>query len=75
MPFVIDTPLGRLDRQHRRRFVAEFLPNASHQVILLSTDTEIVGPLYEDIRPLLAHHYELAEYNARATEPVDVASA
>jgi DNA sulfur modification protein DndD len=75
MPFVIDTPLGRLDQQHRRRFVAEFLPNASHQVILLSTDTEIVGTLYDDIRPLLARHHELSEFNGGATEPVQVASA
>ena len=75
MPFVIDTPLGRLDRSHRRRFVAEFLPNASHQVILLSTDTEIVGPLYEELRPLLANHHELSRYNGGATEPVEVAIA
>jgi DNA sulfur modification protein DndD len=75
MPFVIDTPLGRLDQQHRRRFVAEFLPNASHQIILLSTDTEIVGPLYDDIRPLLAHHHELASFNGGVTSPVEVATA
>lgn len=75
MPFVIDTPLGRLDQQHRRRFIAEFLPNASHQVILLSTDTEIVGPLYEDVRPLLARHHELAKFNGGLTQPVQVAYA
>jgi DNA sulfur modification protein DndD len=75
MPFVIDTPLGRLDHQHRRRFVAEFLPNASHQVVLLSTDTEIVGSLYEEIRPLIAHHHELAGFNGGATSPVEVATA
>lgn len=70
MPLVIDTPLGRLDKEHRRRFVAGFLPTASHQVILLSTDTEIVGPLYEDIEPLLASHYELCKYNGGVTQPV-----
>ena len=75
MPFVIDTPLGRLDRSHRRRFVAEFLPSASHQIILLSTDTEIVGPLYDEISPLLAHHHELSLFNEGATEPVAVATA
>jgi DNA sulfur modification protein DndD len=75
MPFVIDTPLGRLDQQHRRRFVAGFLPNASHQVILLSTDTEIIGPLYDDIRALIAHHHELSDFNGGITAPVQVASA
>jgi len=74
MPFVIDTPLGRLDTEHRRRFVADFIPNASHQVILLSTDTEIVGQLYRDIQPLLAHHYELSKFNGGATLPVSVSA-
>ena len=75
MPFVIDTPLGRLDQEHRHRFVAGFLPNASHQVVLLSTDTEIVGSLYEDIRPLVAHHHELSDQNGGVTNPVQLASA
>jgi DNA sulfur modification protein DndD len=72
MPLVIDTPLGRLDREHRRRFASEFLPSASHQVILLSTDTEIVGSLFGDIEPLLANHYELSKYNGGITSPVAV---
>ena len=75
MPFVIDTPLGRLDMAHRRRFVAGFLPTASHQVVLLSTDTEIVGPLFTDIAPLVAHHYELSDYNGGVTPPVQLALA
>lgn len=73
MPLVIDTPLGRLDREHRRRFVAGFLPTASHQVILLSTDTEIVGELYDDVEPLLANHFELCAYNGGVTAPVALA--
>lgn len=75
MPLVIDTPLGRLDHEHRRRFVGEFLPSASHQVIMLSTDTEIVGPLYQNIESLLAHHYELAIFNGGVTSAVQLASA
>ena len=41
LPVVIDTPLGRLDSKHRRYLIDNYFPNASHQVILLSTDTEI----------------------------------
>ena len=37
----IDTPLGRLDSSHRHNLVERYFPTASHQVILLSTDTEI----------------------------------
>ncbi|MBD2592990.1 DNA sulfur modification protein DndD [Nostoc spongiaeforme FACHB-130] len=43
LPVAIDTPLGRLDSSHRQNLVEKYFPAASHQVILLSTDTEI-GP-------------------------------
>jgi DNA sulfur modification protein DndD len=41
LPVAIDTPLGRLDSSHRANLVERYFPNASHQVILLSTDSEI----------------------------------
>lgn len=41
LPIIIDTPLGRLDSEHRDNVTDNYFPNASHQVILLSTDTEI----------------------------------
>ncbi|MBD1922222.1 DNA sulfur modification protein DndD [Funiculus sociatus GB2-A5] len=41
LPVAIDTPLGRLDSSHRANLVERYFPAASHQVILLSTDTEI----------------------------------
>lgn len=41
LPVAIDTPLGRLDSSHRNHLVERYFPAASHQVILLSTDTEI----------------------------------
>jgi DNA sulfur modification protein DndD len=41
LPIAIDTPLGRLDSSHRHNLVERYFPSASHQVILLSTDTEI----------------------------------
>ncbi|MDJ0725148.1 MAG: hypothetical protein QNJ38_08565 [Prochloraceae cyanobacterium] len=41
LPIAIDTPLGRLDSSHRNNLVERYFPSASHQVILLSTDTEI----------------------------------
>lgn len=41
LPIIIDTPLGRLDSEHRQRIIQHYFPTASHQVVLLSTDTEI----------------------------------
>lgn len=41
LPVVVDTPLARLDREHRHRLLREYLPHVSHQVVVLSTDTEV----------------------------------
>jgi DNA sulfur modification protein DndD len=51
LPVVIDTPLGRLDASHRQHVVKRYLPAASHQVVVLSTDTEIDGDLHGLLRP------------------------
>lgn len=62
LPTVIDTPLGRLDSKHRKDFVELYFPNASDQVILLSTDEEIVGRYYKSLKKYLSHEY-LIEYD------------
>lgn len=64
VPTVIDTPLGRLDSSHRRHLVERYFPMASHQVLLLSTDEEIVGPYHKALAPFVARHYRLAHDEA-----------
>lgn len=59
LPVLIDTPLGRLDSSHRRHVVARYLPMASQQVIVLSTDTEIEGALLEHLEPFVGACYVL----------------
>jgi len=59
LPAVIDTPLGRLDAEHRSHLVRRYFPHASHQVLLLSTDEEIIGRYYEDLRPSIDRTYRL----------------
>ncbi|MCY4134513.1 MAG: DNA sulfur modification protein DndD [bacterium] len=51
LPTVIDTPVGRLDRSHRKNLIRRYFPNASRQVVLLSTDEEIVGDHLQLLRP------------------------
>lgn len=59
LPTAIDTPLGRLDSVHRIHLIERYLPFASHQVLLLSTDEEIAGVYLEHLRPWVGHMYEL----------------
>jgi DNA sulfur modification protein DndD len=57
LPNIIDTPLGRLDSEHRRHLINNYYPNASHQVLILSTDEEIVGSYYRELEPFIARQY------------------
>lgn len=59
LPVVIDTPLGRLDSRHRTNLVNHYFPSASHQVILLSTDTEIDGSFFRSLSPHVSHAFEI----------------
>lgn len=60
LPTAIDTPLGRLDTAHRMHLVERYLPFASHQVLLLSTDEEITGEYLKSLRPWIGRTYHLA---------------
>lgn len=60
LPTAIDTPLGRLDSGHRMHLVERYLPYASHQVLLLSTDEEITGEYLEHLSPWIGRTYRLA---------------
>ena len=64
LPVVIDTPLGRLDSQHRSNLVTSYFPRASHQVILLSTDVEVDESFYKALSPCVSHAYEIRYDNA-----------
>jgi DNA sulfur modification protein DndD len=59
LPTIIDTPLGRLDSTHRKLIVERYFPNASHQVLLLSTDEEIDEELATVLQDSIGRSYEL----------------
>ncbi|AST07061.1 DNA sulfur modification protein DndD [Anoxybacillus flavithermus] len=59
IPFVIDTPLARLDSIHRSNLVNYYFTKLSDQVIILSTDTEITQDFYEELSPFIKKSYLL----------------
>lgn len=58
-PVIIDTPMARLDSSHRANFVTKYLPAASSQVMVLSTDEEIYGRYLDLVRDNVIDYYTL----------------
>lgn len=75
LPFIIDTPLGRLDVNHRRDVTKEFFMKCGPQAILLSTPTEINNCVYDEVEldlldmllPKLARAYTLVQTGPEET--------
>ena len=70
-PVVVDTPMARLDSAHRTNFVTKYLPEASSQVVVLSTDEEIYGQYLNEIRDKIIDCYTLVyDENEQCTSVV-----
>lgn len=66
VPFVIDTPFARIDTEHRAQISKLFFPEISSQVIILSTNEEVVGSYHQALKPFIAHEY-LLEYDSESS--------
>lgn len=71
LPVVVDTPLARLDQEHRRRLLTEYLPNVSHQVVVLSTDTEVDVEAAKELESVTARRIFLAHDLGSAATAVE----
>lgn len=66
LPVIIDTPLSRLDEDHRRAMLAEFLPQVAQQVIVLATTAEIDDETFAFLQPAVSRAYLLEAEHASA---------
>jgi DNA sulfur modification protein DndD len=57
MPVVIDTPLGRIDRENQNNMLVNYYPRLSHQVVILPTNAEIDERKKRSIEHLIAAEY------------------
>lgn len=71
LPIIIDTPLGRLDSKHRKKLVENYFPNASHQVIILSTDTEIDKTYHSSLNEYISHTIMLDYIGTEGTSNIE----
>lgn len=69
LPFVIDTPLARIDSEHRRNILVHFFSRLPGQVIILSTDEEINHEGLEVLSPKISDIY-LIEHQEDSTSSV-----
>ncbi|WP_457953686.1 DNA sulfur modification protein DndD [Achromobacter xylosoxidans] len=74
-PVVVDTPLARLDQQHRSTLIKRFFATVSHQVVVLSTDQEVEGAAYEALKPYTNAEYTLEYDDATGCTSIHLAEA
>ena len=75
LPRIIDTPLGRLDVNHRRDVTQHFFLGDSPQTILLSTPTEINNCVYDGVPLKLLDDLRGHVAHANTLERADVGLA
>ena len=72
LPMIIDTPLSRLDRQHRTNLMSNYVPHTSAQVIMLCTDTELTPDLSAIIDPHVSRRFEIGAVSGGQSTEVSI---
>lgn len=68
VPYIIDTPFARIDKEHRGKILSQFFKKLKGQIIILSTDEEIVGEYYESVCGILSNTFVLDHTESGNTE-------
>ena len=59
VPYIVDTPFARIDKEHRGKILEQFFKQLNGQVIILSTDEEIVGEYCKVITDIISDTFVL----------------
>lgn len=59
VPYIIDTPFARIDKEHRTKILEQFFKKLNGQIIILSTDEEIVGEYKETVSDVISNTFML----------------
>lgn len=68
IPIIIDTPLGRIDKQHQENLLTRYYPQVARQVILLPTDSELDERKFNLLRPYIYREYLLSNNDSEGTQ-------
>jgi DNA sulfur modification protein DndD len=69
IPLVIDTPLGNADKEYRKRLLDAVTDVDLDQIIILTHDAEVAGPLFEQIESQVKQTF-LVEFDTKKHESV-----
>jgi DNA sulfur modification protein DndD len=50
LPVVVDTPVSRMDKEHKGWSVTRFYPQLSEQIIVLTTSDDLANGLYDELK-------------------------
>lgn len=68
VPYIVDTPFARIDQEHREKILNQFFKKLNGQVIILSTDEEIVREYQESISDIVSNTFVLNHTSEGNTE-------
>ena len=68
VPYIIDTPFARIDKEHREKILKNFFKKLEGQVIILSTDEEIVSQYKDVVSDIISDTYVLNHIDDGKTE-------
>lgn len=74
LPVVIDTPLGRIDRENRSLLMSEYFPNAGKPLVLLPTNSEMDEDVLRSLDGCIRRRYEIQNDGGMQARivPIDV---
>lgn len=67
IPMIIDTPLGRLDEKNQSLILNQFYPNASKQVLILPTPSELRHEGFRELQSEISQIFTLANKGSATT--------
>jgi len=67
IPMIIDTPLGRLDEKNQSLILNQFYPNASSQVLILPTPSELRNEGFRNLQESVSQVFTLSNKGSATT--------
>ncbi|MEV9524917.1 AAA family ATPase [Aliarcobacter butzleri] len=67
IPMIIDTPLGRLDEKNQSLILNQFYPNASSQVLILPTPSELKHEAFKNLENDISQIFILSNKGSATT--------